>query len=303
MITANTILSTVGEVIRTRDEKKICATIYRPVKEGDKLVIIGSSAFETQDCYEPLARYLAEQGIVTITFDYRGMGQSTFDNAAGAYLHHWGNFDLDAVLRYAKNNFQGKEIIFLAHGVSGELVGLAAASQYINRMVLINSVLSCNRLWPFHHRIKLFLLKRLRPIFGRLFRFINPGYFVSPHLPSGVCREWVSWRRSTNGLFDAFPDNNYRRLQVPLLAFSFSDDWHSPIKAVSALLQHFESAAITWFHAKPQKYDIRQAGHSGFFRPSFKILFWQPLLHWFDDQQVTGYKQGTLKMVPGLPID
>src|SRR5262245_30141063 len=114
MITANTILSPVREVIRTRDEKKIYATLYRPEKENDKLVIIGSSVFETQDCYAPLATYLALHGIITITFDYRGVGLSSSDDTSGSCLHQWGNFDLDAVLRYAKNNFQGKEIIFVA---------------------------------------------------------------------------------------------------------------------------------------------------------------------------------------------
>lgn len=304
MITGINTLSPVREVIRTRDEKKIGATIYRPAREYDKLVIIGPSALETQACYAPLATYLAEQGVLSITFDYRGVGASVFKTKGknAVSLHHWGNFDLDAVLRYAKNTFPGKEIIFIAHGVSGEIVGLAAASQYINRMVLVNSVLSCSRLWPLKDRVRLFVLRRFSPFFTRILQFIT-GNASFTALPPGVYREWRNWCANTNGLFDAFPDSNYRKLQVPILVYSFSDDWHSPAKAVSALLRHFDAAAITWFHGMPRDFDIRRAGHSGFFCPAYKTLFWQPLLYWFDDQRPPGQNKGTVKMLPGYPVE
>jgi predicted alpha/beta hydrolase len=41
----------------------------------------------------------------------------------------------------------------------------------------------------------------------------------------------------------------------PLLAYTFTDDWYCPPKAVNELLSHFASASITWYHLKPKKLD------------------------------------------------
>ena len=275
------------EAIRTRDEQKISATVYQSQGENDKVVVIGPSARATQSLYKPMATYLAQQGITAVTFDYRGTGGSLFGKSKKrkCTLQQWASLDLDAVLLYVKNHFPGRELIFIGHGISGELAGLAPASQYINRLVLINASLSCAGLWPWDGRLRLSLAKLFIPVRNILFRLL-PGRtrFSINSLPPGVMKEWSNWCNNNNGLFDVFPDNNYRKLQVSLLAFSFTDDWRSPSKAVAALLKHYSGATTTWHHAKPGDFGLLKMGHNGFFEQKSRHILWDKLILWFDDR-------------------
>jgi hypothetical protein len=112
-------------------------------------------------------------------------------------------------------------------------------------------------------------------------RFLN-------NLPKRVMYEWISWCDNANGLFDDFPDHNYRKLQVPLLAFSFSNDWRSQQSGVKALLQHFSSACITWYHVNPTQIGKRSVGHSGFFKTYSQKTLWQSMLNWIGDKKCDG---------------
>ena len=151
-----------------------------------------------------------------------------------------------------KKDFPNRELIFIGHGVGGELVGLAQASQYISKLVLVSSALSCKKLWSWKGRMRIFIMKTIARITNRWV-----GYFPGKRLgflrdlPKDVVHEWADWCDHPNGLFDLFPDNNYRKLQIRLLAFSFSDDWLTPDKGVEGLLQYFSNASITWYHVHP----------------------------------------------------
>ena len=283
-----------SEVLRTRDDQQIGITIFPAIRETDKVMIIGPSARVTQEHYTALAIYMATKGITTITFDYRGTGLSAHipETAAPFTLQQWASIDLDAVLLFAKHRFAGKEIIFLAHGISGELTGLAPASQYINRLVLVNTPLSCKKLWPLKGRLRLMFSRFFIPIRNFILAII-PGLQMVTYkgIPPGVLNEWGNWCSNNNGLFDVFPDANYRKLQIPLLAFSFTDDPYAPTRAVAALLGHFNNTVTTWYHATPADLGLTQIGHLGFFAGTHPpATLWDKLLLWIDDRLTEGYQ-------------
>lgn len=272
-----------NNTIRTKDGCKIGVKLYTHDTAHHKVILIGSSVAVTQEYYHDLAVYFQSEGYPVVTFDYRGVGLSAPDHLKGykADLHQWAVQDLDAVILYTRNNFPGKEIIFIGHGVGGELVGLSPASQYISRLVLINSSLTCKKLWPLKDRVRIRLqkifIRTLYTVFGYL-----PGKWAGslPNLPKGVVHEWLNWCSNSNGLFDQFPDNNYRKLQIPLLAFSFSDDWRSPRRAVQELLNYFSSAQVTWHHLTPANTGMKKTGHLGPFRKHYRDTIWKSLSVW-----------------------
>jgi predicted alpha/beta hydrolase len=269
--------------IRTKDGCNIGIRVYKQKGESDKVILIGPSVLATQALYQEMAIFLQSHGYTVITFDYRGVGLSAPANLKRfkASMHQWAVQDIDAVIRYARNFFPGQELIFIGHGVGGELIGLSPASQYINRLVLINSSLTCKKLWPWHDRLRMAFLKTTARISSTLI-----GYFpgrstgISDNLPKGVMFEWIDWCNSNNGLFDKFPENSYRKLQVPLLAFSFSDDWRSPRRAVQELLNYLSATQITWHHVHPAEVGMQKVGHLGPFDKSGKDGFWRPLCLW-----------------------
>ena len=126
------------------------------------------------------------------------------------------------------------------------------------------------------------------------------GYFpgktvnIYGNLPRGVIYEWASWCDNPNGLFDSFPDNNYRKLNLPILAFSFSDDWHCPPRAVTELLSRFENSAITWYHMKPVEIGMKKIGHNDFFYSMMKSTLWENLLQWLNKDEK---KPGEIKTI------
>jgi predicted alpha/beta hydrolase len=103
-------------------------------------------------------------------------------------------------------------------------------------------------------------------------------------LPTGVVHEWADWCDNPNGLFDIFPENNYRKLQVPLLAVSFSNDWMTPENGVKGLLSYFSGACITWHHIDPNDYGWKMRKQYCFFSLSLKTTTWEILNHWLDEE-------------------
>lgn len=248
-------------------------------------MVIGATGGVTQDFYEPFASYFQKHGFTVISFDYRGMGRSAPKDLKGyeANMHQWAVQDIDAVILYAKNKFPQQEITYLGHCVGGEIVGLAQASQFINKLVLVNSALSCRKLWPLKERFKIVAIRPLIRLLNKLFGYF-PGKKIgyTHNMPKGVMHEWANWCSKSNGLFDSFPDNNYRKLRIPVLAMSFSDNWNSPVKAVQELLNRFENASIAWHHIKPSDLGRKQIGHYGFFYPEMESTLWPMVLNWIN---------------------
>ena len=269
--------------IRTRDGHFLSLSLYLPPGGTPwQVLVVGPGAGVEQARYRPFAEYCAERGCAVLTFDYRGIGYSGNDRMKDfqATLRQWANQDLDAVLRHAHNAFPKQEIVFVGHCISGEIAGIAPAGEYIHRMVLVSSALSCWRLWPHRSQFLILLMKLLTPLIvwrygffpGKRLRYLND-------MPRGVILELSNWCNRPNGLFDVFPDNNYRKMKIPLLAYSFTDDWFSPPKAVAALLGHFSNAQPRWQHLDPVEIGLKKVGHDGFFDPACATL-WEQMLAW-----------------------
>ncbi|HEX7847868.1 MAG TPA: alpha/beta fold hydrolase [Chitinophagaceae bacterium] len=272
--------------IRTRDGQKIGLTVYSPGSTTNKVMIMAATGGVSQNFYEPFAGFFQRHGFTVITFDYRGVGRSAPEELKGynANMHQWAVQDIDAVILYARHNCPKHEIIYVGHCVGGEIVGLAQASQYINKLVLVNSALSCKKLWPLKQRFKIIAIKPFIALLNKWFGYF-PGKKIGydEDLPAGVMHEWANWCSKSNGLFDAFPDNNYRKLRIPLLAYSFSDNWKSPPKAVQELLNRFANAYITWHHIRPIEMGRKAIGHYGFFYPEMEASLWLKLLQWVNE--------------------
>jgi predicted alpha/beta hydrolase len=284
-----------NNTIRTNDGTRIWISCYAPERSNEKIVVIAPGFGLTHDDYDPFASFFCNHGFTVIAFDYRGVGNSAPKKLSGfaASIHQWAVQDINAVLLYTKHHYQKQELIYIGHNIGGEIIGLAPASQYINRIVLVSSALSCAKLWPWRDKIKIEGLKVLARMSSAVLGYF-PGrsFNLFGDLPRGVIHEWASWCDNSNGLFDNFPDNNYRKLNVPMLAFTFSDDWHCPPRAVKELLSKFENSTITWYHMKPKDIGMKKIGHIDFFYSRMKATLWESLLEWInkDDRKLAKEK-------------
>jgi predicted alpha/beta hydrolase len=275
--------------IRTKDGRMICATCYWPLNANGKNMIVApaAAAYVTQREYRSFAVFFQQLGYNVFTFDYRGVGDSAPNHLKGcdARLQQWAVQDADAVIRYVKTSFPGTELIYVGHGIGGELIGLAQASQYINKLVLVSSSLSCKRLWSWKGRMRITFLKAIGRISNSLLGYFPGKRLGFPRdLPKGVMHEWSDWCDNPNGIFDVFPDNNYRKLSIPLFAFSFSNDWMTPEKGVQGLLSYFSNASVTWYHDHPHNQGLKNGQQSCFFDLQLKDTLWIKLEQWINGE-------------------
>ncbi len=271
--------------IRANDGTRIWISCYNAKKENGKVIVVAPGVGLTHRYYHLFAYFFCQRGYSVVTFDYRGVGNSAPRHLNGfeANMHQWAAQDINAVLLFAKQQYSQREIIYIGHSIGGEIIGLAPGSQYISRMVLVSSSLSCAKLWPLKDKLRINALKILVRTTNKIF-----GYFpgkrlnVFGDLPNGVVTEWANWCDNPNGLFDDFPDNNYRKLTIPLLAYTFYDDWQCPPLAVKELLNHFANASITWKHLQPKDIGMKKVGHNDFFKVKMRSILWVSLLQWLN---------------------
>jgi predicted alpha/beta hydrolase len=274
-----------SKTILTSDGTRIWITCYLPEKSNGKVIIIAPAIGVTHDFYHMFSRFYRQQGFTIIGFDYRGVGKSAPRHLKGfkANLHEWAVMDINSVILYAKYNFQHYEIIYIGHCIGGEIIGLVPASQYINKIVLVSSSLTCEKLWPWYHRLKLKIQKAVSRLLSWLFGYLPKNKIANyGKLPKGVANQFANWCDNPNGLFDNYPDNNYRKLKVPIVVYTFTDDWLCPPRAVKELLHHFFNASITWFHLHPSDIGLKRVGHLDFFYISMKSTLWESLLQWLN---------------------
>ena len=273
--------------IRTKDGRSISATCFLPGTAIGSSIILAPAAQVVQQDYEAFAVFYQQLGYTVVTFDYRGVGESAPAKLKGfdAGLQQWAVHDIDAIIRFTRTSFPLHELIYIGHGIGGELIGLAQASQYISKLVLIGSSLSCKKLWSWKGRLRITVMKTIVRLTNKWF-----GYFPGKRLgfmrdlPKGVAHEWANWCNNPNGLFDVFPENNYRKLQLPLLAVSFSNDWMTPETAVKGLLSYFSGASITWHQIDPHNQGLKKTKCYCFFAPAMKSITWGILLQWLNDK-------------------
>lgn len=245
--------------ILTKDGQKLSLNIFNPAKPLPFNFIISSDIGLDQSRYFQFCNFLAQQGIRAISFDYRGVGASRLLGAKTS-LFQWATHDLDAVILYVKNQYPAGELILLSHGWTGQLIGLAPASLFLNQIILVNSSLSgFNGLsWK---------------AWGRSFL----RNFIYYNIPSGILGEWLKWNLLGNGLFELHSERNYRKFRIPILACRYSNGQQKKLKEMRSLLAHFRfiKADIKEFNGKFIQKESRKDqlfSIDDFYNPSWKTI-------------------------------
>lgn len=271
-------------VIKARDGTALAVTRYVPDVSNYTTVIVAPAMGCRQKRYSDLAAFLCEQGYIVYTFDYRGVGRSVEQAGAprGPTLRQWASIDLDTVILAARKQFPGHELVGLAHGVSGEIVGLAPASTFFSRLILADAALSSWALANWRGRLRL-----LGAYFYEAACRWIPGvsFCVSRSVPLGVFREWLSWSKLPNGLFHHYSNNNYQKLRGPVLSLNFTRAPFSAPRAVKALLGQFANAHCSHVRLKPLGPGLKNSGHYPFYDKRLKDVLWKELVLWMQGKE------------------
>lgn len=260
---------------------------FVPQQTLSHVVVITSATGVLQKYYAKFAEFLAAKGVLVYTFDYYGIGKS---NGSSKELKKnkvdvisWGQNDQAAVIAHAKKENPSLKLALIGHSIGGQLLGFNPNYHMLNKVILVASQTGYWKYFNGLHGIKMLLFWYvIVPLFTPIF-----GYFPAKklglfeNLPKSVVYEWASWGRQPNYLMASYNEQShlFDKIDIPILALSFSKDTFAPRGAVDWLMKQYKNAKVQRVHHEP-KTGGRHVKHFGFFKAWAEDPFWEQCYHY-----------------------
>lgn len=268
--------------ITAEDGLQLSAMLREPTGTPIGFIQINSGTGIPQRFYSHFAAYLTGKGYVTVTFDYRGIGQSKPMKLRGfkATNFEWGELDMTAILDWGIDHYPGLEKIVIGHSIGGQLIGVMKNADRIDRTYIIASGTG------FWKDMPMGLLKMMMPILWNVYIPLTTticGYGAAKkikqgeNLPKGVALQWRKWCTSENYWESDFNNSinakSFENLSGSLTSISFTDDKIISEKAKNHLLGYYKNVSKEIKVISPKDIGINQIGHFGFFSRKSKELW------------------------------
>jgi predicted alpha/beta hydrolase len=260
------------------------------------VALINAGAGIGSNYYDRFARFLAQCGVATLVYDYRGIARSRPRSLRGfvASVEDWGSKDCAAVLQWMATRFPGARRAVIGHSVGGFVTGFVTNGRMIDRMLLVGAHTGYWRDYAASARLGMYLLwHTLMPALTHVV-----GYFpgrrlrLLEDLPAGVALEWANrrkadfwWNLHTE---DGAPDQpriddaiaRFMSIRAPTLALTCSDDVFATEAATNRILRLYGNCPATRLVVGPGDVGGQKIGHFGFFRSRFRDTLWPQAVKW-----------------------
>jgi predicted alpha/beta hydrolase len=275
-------------ILTTRDQTKIHTLLYQPQEPNQCAILIAPAMGFKQSFYRHYAAYLAEQGFVVLTLDYRGIGASLNRRLWGydASLAEWGGQDVQAAISWLKRHYPAYQLYVVGHSIGALLLGLASYNDRVDGLLGIAPPNVYWGNWSMHQRPMIIAFwYGLLPL-----STFAAGYFpaqlfkLGERLPKGVALDWARAGRhpqALRGIYAATEHHHFDDFRGALLAYSFEDDFLAPQKAVENFIPLYPNAQPR-HHQHITLAEVQQSklGHHGFFHPRLRDSLWAQSAAW-----------------------
>lgn len=289
---------TAGIRLTAADGVTLSATLFTPRagRELDLVAVINAGAGIPATYYGRFAEGLAERGIATVTYDYRGIGQSRPRKLRGyqATIKDWAELDVPAALAWARDSYPARGRAVIGHSIGGFLTGFVPDPSLVDRIVFVGAHTGY---WRDYARWA-------RPVMWAMWHALMPavtrslGYFparrfgLPEDLPAGVAFDWASRTRPgfernymlPDGSLDrvrlAAAQDRFRALKIDVLAITLADDPFATPSATARLRELFSACRFDERRIDPRSLGLRKIGHFGFFRTASKDALWPIVIDW-----------------------
>ena len=271
-----------GRTLATPGGGQVAVNLFEPDGAPTGVVVIGGAMGVPQSHYAPFARWLAAQGWLTVSFDYRSQGASLPLGPAlrrsRATLNDWAS-DYEAVVAHARSLLPKGPLLLIGHSLGAQLPGMFEQTEHIDGLVAVATGIGYWRHYPAR-------LRRTAPLF---WWGIVPvatcvaGYFPGQRLrmvgdlPRGVMRQWRRWCLHPDysaGVEGPAVRARYARAAFPIRAFSVADDEMLSPASLQGLLRLYSGAPREVQQVDPQAVGLRRIGHLGWFRSASEAALW-----------------------------
>ncbi|MDQ0093464.1 alpha/beta hydrolase family protein [Paeniglutamicibacter psychrophenolicus] len=254
------------------------------------VVVIAAATGVLARYYRRYAAFLAANGFIAVTFDYRGIGASAPATLRGfrARWHDWGTRDIDAALRWARTGHEGLPLFFVGHSFGGFGVGLAPESRHLTRILTVGAQHAHWRDYATGHRARFLARWHLSMPLSTLVHGFFPGKRRGwlEDLPRGVALDWARSRKDFTGNAPAGLRERMREaqraLRTPILAVAPTDDPYATASAMARALAGTPRAPASTHHLEPRDYGREGIGHFGLFHDSYRDTFWRQTVSWLE---------------------
>jgi predicted alpha/beta hydrolase len=278
--------------IAAADGVPLAATMFVPADRAPAACALVACAMGVRRArYDGFARFLASNGIATLTFDYRGIGDSARvpARASTATLTEWAEQDIEGLVEWLARNYPDLPVLGIGHSIGGQLFGIVPSVHRFAALFLVGAQRGYAAYWRGFSRPLIAGFWRVLPAIVRIFGYLPMSVADCEAIPPRVAREWQSW-----GLHPDFRDASGRslsdwwaRFRGPLLSVSFEDDFFAARAAVAALVRTYASARTEHLHFSPSDFGRDTVGHSGFFVEGVCPALWDRVARWLLDSTIT----------------
>jgi predicted alpha/beta hydrolase len=265
-----------------RDGRLLAGTLF-PAAAPRGAAVVACAMGVRRGLYARFAAHLADAGLATLTFDYRGIGESRGGpiRACDAELHDWGELDLAGAFDWMAGRHAGLPLQLVAHSVGGQIFGLVEDAP-VAGAVFVACQSGSWRLWRGARRLGMFAVWHLvLPGLARALGYVPMRALrQGEDLPAGVAAEWARWGRRDEYVWSyAGPRGGmgFTRWRGPLRAYAISDDHYAPRAGVEALAAMYARAAVELRVVAPAEVGARRIGHFDVFRPRFRETIWREI--------------------------
>jgi predicted alpha/beta hydrolase len=275
----------VHSVVTTGDGEPLATRFFAPPAAPRGAVLIGPAMGTPQDFYRALAEWLAGQGYLCATFDYRGTGLSRRGGLRGfkADLFDWARFDCAAMVDETARRAPGAPLYWIGHSLGGQILALVPNRDRVAKAI---TIATGSGYWRENS-------PQIRPMAWWLWFCVVPialrlwGYFPGKalrkvgDLPLGVMAQWRRWcldREYSVGAEGAAVRAEYASVRTPIVSLSFADDEMMSLANTESIHGFYSGAPRKMRRIAPQEIGVPRIGHFGFFRPRFEAALWRPVL-------------------------
>lgn len=258
--------------ILARDQYPLTGTLYTPKTTIKAKIILASATGVPQAFYRRFAEYVSQNGFQILTFDYRGIAESSPPSLKGFKMSYldWGSLDLSAMIDYLHT--QNQPLFIVGHSYGGQALGLTSNHHKVKAMYCFGTGAGWAGYMPLKERFKVQVMWNI--IFPPLVA-LN-GYLpwsklnMGADLPLGVYKQWRRWCKNPTYFF-ADPNlsklkDQYAQVKSTIYAVAaLDDDWALP-NSRYAFMQHYDNADMHFLNISAKEYDLKEIGHMGYFR-------------------------------------
>ena len=248
---------------------------------GPCRVVVAGATGVPQRFYARFAAYLAECGLSTLTFDYRGIGASKDSPRHHFGMRTWAEQDLASAIEYAAS---GGPVAVIGHSFGGQALGLCGNNHHVKALLGISAQSGHWRLWDWPYKPWMWsMMHVVLPAILAVRRDIPGGLLGPDSLPGGVVREWARWCRGPHYIADTQGNPlraGFTQWTGTARFYLIEDDQqYAPPRAVHEPASFYAQAQCEVIERAPSDWGIDALGHFDFFRPS-AVAGWAEVAKW-----------------------